>query len=190
MQLSGGLVPSPADHSELVAELEPTPPMAPVGMGDTQPWHLSLAAVPAARVPVHTSPDVGDPDAFSSIAWLRVPDTSPVQFAATTKRETLETTREAAEVKETGDGIRLAQGRFLDELPGAAFAAVTLIWVIGSFAGLMWQSLPADFINHVHALTQLVLGSHAVTVASRAGSAASIGKNIYDFVNRNPADGG
>ncbi len=83
MQLSGGLVPSPADHSELVAELEPTPPMAPVGMGDTQPWHLSLAAVPAARVPVHTSPDVGDPDAFSSIAWLRVPDTSPVQFAAT-----------------------------------------------------------------------------------------------------------
>jgi hypothetical protein len=101
------------------------------------------------------------------------------------KRETLETTR-AAEVEQTGDGMRLAQGRFLDELPGAAFAAVTLIWVIGSFAGLMWQSLPADLIIHVRAFTQLVLGSHAITVASRASSAAGIGKKIYDFVYRNP----
>ena len=102
------------------------------------------------------------------------------------KRETLETTREATDIKETGEGVRLAQGRFLDELPGAAFAAVTLIWVISSFAGLIWRNLPAEFITHVHAFSQLVLGSHAVTVASCANGAAGVGKKIYDFVNRNP----
>jgi hypothetical protein len=103
------------------------------------------------------------------------------------KRETLETTREATQTRaETGDGVRLAQGRFLDELPGAAFAAVTLIWVICSFAGLFWHDLPAEFITHVHAFEQLVLGSHTVTVAARAGSVAGIGRTIYGFVNRNP----
>lgn len=101
------------------------------------------------------------------------------------KRETLETTREATGTRaETGEGVRLAQGRFLDELPGAAFAAVTLVWVIGSFAGLFWHNLPAEFITHVRAFEQLVLGSHAVTVVARAGSVASIGRTIYDIVNR------
>ena len=102
------------------------------------------------------------------------------------KRETLETTREAAEVREPGEGVRLAQGRFLDELPGAVFAGMTLIWVISSFAGLMWSNLPADFITHIHAFTQLVLGSHAVTVTSRAGAVAGLGKKLYDFSTRTP----
>ena|ERR1700693_2989140 len=101
------------------------------------------------------------------------------------KRETLETTRETTKTTEAGDGVRLAQGRFLDELPGAAFAAVTLVWVISSFAGLFWRNLPAEFITHVHAFAQLVLGPH-VTVASRVISVAGIGKAIYHFVNRGP----
>jgi hypothetical protein len=54
------------------------------------------------------------------------------------ERETLETTREATETNEVGEGLRLAQGRFLDELPGAAFAAATLVWVISSFGRLIW----------------------------------------------------
>jgi hypothetical protein len=103
------------------------------------------------------------------------------------KRETLETTREAtATTRETGDGVRLAQGRFLDELPGAAFAAVTLFWIIASFAGLIWRNLPAEFITHVHAFAQLVLGPHVVTVASPLSGVAGIGRTIYEFVNRGP----
>ena len=33
---------------------------------------------------------------------------------------------------------RFAQGRLLDELPGAAFVIVTLVWIIASFAHLIW----------------------------------------------------
>ena len=73
-----------------------------------------------------------------------------------TERDTLETTQEPAAAGEK-EGVRLAQSRFLDELPGAAFAAVTLIWVISSFAGLMWHNLPIDLINQVQAFSQLVL---------------------------------
>ncbi len=39
---------------------------------------------------------------------------------------------------ETSDGARFSQGRFLDELPGAAFVAITLIWIITSFVHLIW----------------------------------------------------
>ncbi len=40
--------------------------------------------------------------------------------------------------QEAGDCARFAQGRFLDELPGAAFVIVTLIWIFASFAHLIW----------------------------------------------------
>ena len=40
--------------------------------------------------------------------------------------------------QEGSDCARFSQGRFLDELPGAAFVAVTLIWIITSFAHLIW----------------------------------------------------
>jgi hypothetical protein len=103
------------------------------------------------------------------------------------KRETLETVRTTAEATETGEGMRLAQGRFLDELPGAAFGVVTLIWVIASFAGLMWQNLPADLIAHVRAISELVVGSRVITVVARGSAVASVGKKVYDAVNRNSA---
>jgi hypothetical protein len=40
--------------------------------------------------------------------------------------------------QQVGDCVRFSQGRFLDELPGAAFVAITLIWIIASFAHLTW----------------------------------------------------
>src|SRR6202035_3000289 len=58
------------------------------------------------------------------------------------------------------EGVRLAQGRFLDELPGAAFAAITLVWVVSSFAGLIWREMPADTIAHIQNLVHALLGSH------------------------------
>jgi hypothetical protein len=36
------------------------------------------------------------------------------------------------------EGKRLYQGRMLDELPGAAFAAMTLVWIFSSFGKLIW----------------------------------------------------
>jgi hypothetical protein len=35
-----------------------------------------------------------------------------------------------------GEGVRTYQGMILDELPGAAFAAATLLWIVSSFARL------------------------------------------------------
>jgi hypothetical protein len=40
--------------------------------------------------------------------------------------------------QQIGECTRFSQGRFLDELPGAAFVAVTLIWIMSSFAHLIW----------------------------------------------------
>ena len=41
-------------------------------------------------------------------------------------------------LQQQGECARFAQGRLLDELPGAAFVIVTLIWIIASFAHLIW----------------------------------------------------
>jgi len=39
---------------------------------------------------------------------------------------------------EANEGIRFYQGRILDELPGLAFAVLTLAWVVGCFFKLTW----------------------------------------------------
>jgi len=86
------------------------------------------------------------------------------------------------------EGVRLAQGRFLDELPGAAFAAITLVWVVSSFAGLIWREMPADTIAHIQNLVHALLGSHAMTTLSRLGGAASFAKTVCAFYDpRTPA---
>ena len=51
------------------------------------------------------------------------PDASVIENQATTEPDA---------------GVRFYQGRFLDELPGAAFALVTLVWAIGCFFRLIW----------------------------------------------------
>lgn len=39
---------------------------------------------------------------------------------------------------EIGQGVRLAQEFFLDELPGAIFVFLTLMWIIDTFIGLLY----------------------------------------------------
>ncbi len=36
------------------------------------------------------------------------------------------------------EGVRVHQRAILDELPGAAFAAMTLLWIFASFNKLIW----------------------------------------------------
>jgi len=59
-------------------------------------------------------------------------------MAYETRQASVAGTRQWTENSEPGEGMRLAQGRFLDELPGAVFAVITLIWVVSSFAGLFF----------------------------------------------------
>ena len=53
--------------------------------------------------------------------------------------ETLDSARVNAPRQSTNEGLRLAQSNFLDELPGIAFAVITLAWVALSFAHLIWR---------------------------------------------------
>lgn len=42
------------------------------------------------------------------------------------------------EIRQPQEGIRFYYGRMLDELPGAVFGAVTLVWLVSSFGHLIW----------------------------------------------------
>jgi len=103
-------------------------------------------------------------------------------------RETIGTVGEKVQTTEKGEGMRLAQGRFLDELPGVAFVAITLIWVIGSFAGLMWRALPVEFVTHAHQLVHLIIAPpHTVAIVSRVASVGGFAKRAYTMLAaRNP----
>jgi len=52
--------------------------------------------------------------------------------------ETLESIRRSTDNSETGEGVHLAQGLFLDELPGAMFVFMTSMWVVSTIAGLFF----------------------------------------------------
>jgi len=89
---------------------------------------------------------------------------------------------------EPDEGVRLAQSRFLDELPGAAFAGITLFWIVSSLAGLIWREVPADTIAHLQSMVHGIFGSHALMLLSRVGGAASFAKTAYGFFDpRTPA---
>ena len=45
---------------------------------------------------------------------------------------------QAASAELTDEGTRFYHGRILDELPGCAFAVLTLVWICASLAGLVW----------------------------------------------------
>jgi hypothetical protein len=86
---------------------------------------------------------------------------------------------------EDNEGVRLAQGRFLDELPGAVFAAITVIWIVASFAGLEWRLDTAAMMAHGHQLMNLAMAPpHSVTILSRVAAAGSFVKRTYAFVAR------
>ena len=44
--------------------------------------------------------------------------------------------RATAKTAESCEGRQMMQGRLLDELPGALFAAITLVWIVCSFMRL------------------------------------------------------
>jgi hypothetical protein len=54
------------------------------------------------------------------------------------KEKAIEGVTQAESSQQAGECTDFSQGRFLDELPGAAFVAVTLIWVVCSFFHLTW----------------------------------------------------
>jgi len=86
------------------------------------------------------------------------------------------------------EGKRLAQGCFLDELPGAAFAIITLVWVVSMLAGLMWRDLPAEMMARYQALAQAFTSTHALAIMSRATVAAGLVKTAFGaFDPRRPA---
>jgi len=53
-------------------------------------------------------------------------------------QESVEEISPSAESQEVGECVQHARSRFLDELPGAAFAVMTLLWIVSSFASLIW----------------------------------------------------
>ena len=61
-------------------------------------------------------------------------DTNQQARAAISLAETYQT----AKPESADEGLPLYQGVILDELPGAAFAAVTLVWIFASFSKLIW----------------------------------------------------
>lgn len=104
------------------------------------------------------------------------------------KQETVGQINTVELTAEPGEGVRLAQGRFLDELPGAAFAAITLLWIVSSLAGLMWREIPADTIAHIQSHAQVFLGWHSLRIMSRVAGAARFAKTAYRFFDpRTPA---
>jgi hypothetical protein len=103
-------------------------------------------------------------------------------MAEKVKQETLGQFRVAAMYSEPGEALHFAQGRFLDELPGIAFAAITLIWIVSSFAGLQWRELPAEVTAYVGAITHFVGASHTFTMVRRLGSTAGVAARIYGYL--------
>ena len=60
---------------------------------------------------------------------------------------------------ELHDGKHIAQGLFVDGLPGPIFAGVTLFWVVTSFAGLMWSDVPATTMLYIQRFAHALFGS-------------------------------
>jgi len=56
----------------------------------------------------------------------------------TQQEKVLENAAEATIRTDPQEGIQIARSQFLDELPGLAFAILTLIWVVASLAQLKW----------------------------------------------------
>ena len=54
------------------------------------------------------------------------------------KQRAFEKAESIGSAQQQGECARFAQGRFLDELPGAAFVTITVIWIVTSFIHLIW----------------------------------------------------
>ncbi|MGO9607838.1 MAG: hypothetical protein ACLQAT_31300 [Candidatus Binataceae bacterium] len=59
-------------------------------------------------------------------------------MVSTTNEARLIPVRACADQPEVSEGTLMARNCALSELPGAVFAAITLVWVISCFAHLIW----------------------------------------------------
>jgi hypothetical protein len=82
---------------------------------------------------------------------------------------------------EATEGICLAQGRLIDELPGAAFAAITLFWVMSTLGVLIWHEVSADTVAHVFATVHAIAGSQTMSEICRLASAGSFARSVYTY---------
>ena len=109
-------------------------------------------------------------------------------MAEITKQATLVTLREGTDTDPVGDGVRISRGRFLDELPGAVFAAITLVWIVMAFASLIRIEVPAHLIDHARAMIAVVLGSSLMRMVSHGSFAVSLVYRVCRFVGRRKTD--
>jgi hypothetical protein len=84
-------------------------------------------------------------------------------------------------LSEATEGICLAQGRLIDELPGAAFAAITLFWVLSTLGVLIWHEVSADTIAHLFATVNALTESHTMNALCRLAGAGSFAKSVYTY---------
>jgi hypothetical protein len=56
----------------------------------------------------------------------------------TQEQKVFEKAAEATKTTEAQEGLQIARSQFLDELPGLAFAVITLVWIVASLIGLRW----------------------------------------------------
>ena len=80
---------------------------------------------------------------------------------------------------ENGEGVRIAQRCFLEELPGIVFGAMTLIWICSSLAGLMWRELPTEITQRLPELVMSLWASHSLVAARHIASVAAVAGRVH-----------
>jgi hypothetical protein len=105
-------------------------------------------------------------------------------MSETTRQETFVTLRETTSSDGIGEGVRLARSQFLDELPGAVFAGITLIWIAFAFVSLIrMEVIPSHLIDHARTIMDVTFQSSAIRTVSRSSSAVGFlvktGRFIY-----------
>ena len=94
--------------------------------------------------------------------------------------------RATAQKAEHCEGRQLTQGRLLDELPGALFAAITLVWIVCSFMRLDgWttsgalEEMSGILTRELHHVTALSTAHGDVVATWRITSMALFVRRAY-----------
>ncbi len=85
--------------------------------------------------------------------------------------------------EETGEGVHLAQSVFLDELPGLMFALITLVWILSSFASLIWREIPSGTLAHLQSFARAFFLSPELAIVSRLAGAAGFARIASGLFN-------
>ena len=79
------------------------------------------------------------------------------RMTATTRHRGLEA-RNTAKIEETGEGSRRAVERIVDDILGAVFVAMLLIWIVSAFLAPISKVVPAKVLARHPGLSYLELG--------------------------------